>query len=203
MRSKMCKIVLYFTFLAACISLSGCRKKCETTANNILETKMYITPNIPRIQLGDTLRLLLQIKFQNNRLNDGRPVNVKTSSLSTSGIDFVTYRKDNDKVIIDGNNFKIIPFKGSYTIYNNVMIRASYLKTNDAFEFEAYIIPTQKGLANFANYRAEGWMNGKCILNDFSPLVGSLENNHQLLRDFYGPGSDSYIPQNNYYVWVE
>lgn len=146
--------------------------------------------------------MLLQIKFKGYRVDDGKPVDVESSSISTSAIGFITFKKENDKVIIDGNNFTIIPLRGNFTIYNNVGIRASYVKTNDAFEFEAYIIPAQRGLANFANYRAEGWMNGKCVLNDFTPTVGSPQNNHELLVDFYNP----IIPQllnNNYYVWVE
>lgn len=141
----MFKWVMCFLFLTACFT-AGCKKKCESTAINNLEVKMYITPNIPRIKLGDTLHLLLQIKFQNNRIDDGRTINIETSSVSTSGIDLVTYRKENDKVIIDGNNFRIVPIKGCYTVYNNVVIRAAYQKMDSAFEFEAYIIPTQKGL---------------------------------------------------------
>jgi hypothetical protein len=197
----MSKFFIYIMFLTA--SFAGCNKPCSETDLNNLTVKMFITPNVPRIKVGDTLKLLLQIKFKENRLNDGKEVNVQLSSLTTSGIDFRTIKRVNGEVVADGNNFIIVPIKGSYSRYNNVAIRASYQKMSDAFEFEAYIIPIQKGIANFANYKAEGWMNGKCILNSFSPIIGSEENNHQLYRDFFGPGADGFIPENNYYVWVE
>lgn len=198
----MFKWVIHFVLLSGCF-IAGCKKKCESTALNNLEVKMYITPNIPRIKLGDTLKLLVQIKFQNNRIDYGNEIDVRYSSVSTSGIDFTTMFRINDSVIIDGNNFKIIPIKGGYSSYNNVTVRVVYIKTNNAFEFEAYVIPIQKGLVRFANYKAEGWMNGKCVLNVFNPTIGSSENNHQLYRDFFAPGSNGFIPQNNYYVWVD
>jgi hypothetical protein len=93
--------------------------------------------------------------------------------------------------------------KGSFNNYNSVNVRISYYADADAFVFEAYVVPKQKGLVEFRNYKAEGWMNGKCFLNVFSPIVGSANNNHELLREFYGPGANGFIPENSYYVWVE
>jgi hypothetical protein len=190
-------IIIFFT---ACLQ-TGC-KKCESTGVNDLSVKMFITPNVPRIKLGDTLKLLLQIKFKDYRLSDGREVNVESTSLTTSGIDFRTFKKINNSIVIDENDFKIIPTKGSFIKYNNVSVRATYQKMSDAFEFEAFIIPVQKGLANFANYKAEGWMNGKCILNVFSPIIGSSGNNHSIYQDFYFP-TEVLLLENNYYVLVD
>lgn len=84
------------------------------------------------------------------------------------------------------------------------MIRAAYEKNLDGYVFECLVIPTEKGLAKFVNWKAEGWMNEKCDFNTFSPVIGSINNNHQLYRNFWGPiGTDDFIFENQYYVWVQ
>ncbi len=200
----MFKFFIYTLFLTACLTAS-CKKKCENTAVYEFYAQMFISPNSEKIKLGDTLLFQIKIMFQNVDQETGVPVNVQPSSISTSGVDFIMYRRAADSAVqLTGlENFNIVAVKGSCQIYNNASIRVSYLKGQDSFIFEALIIPKSKGLAKFGNYKAEGWMNGKCVLNIFQPVVGNFYNNNHLIRDFYGPGSDGFVPDNSYYVWVE
>ncbi|MFN4286774.1 MAG: hypothetical protein ACK4E8_12530 [Lacibacter sp.] len=183
--------------------LAGCKQRCSVLRNHPLAAFMFVEPNVERMKLGDSLRLKIMIPYKSIRQDNGEEIDVRTSSISTSGFDFRTINVINGVVEASGNTFSIKPIKGSFTRFNHVMIRVSYVRDTLGFVFEAWVIPTQKGLANFANYKAEGWMNGKCDLNIFSPMVGSVNNNHHLYRNLWGPDAAFYIWENQYYVWVE
>ncbi|MBX9783065.1 MAG: hypothetical protein K2X48_07215 [Chitinophagaceae bacterium] len=200
----MTKYFVCFIFLTACFT--GCKKKCEKSAIYDFNVEMFITPNSKKIKLGDTLLLEIKIKYENIDLETNLPVNVQSSSISTSSLDFVMYRRLADSTVqISGiENFDIMTLKGSFKVYNNASVRITYFKETDNFIFSAFVVPKQKGLVNIANYKAEGWMDGgKCILNIFHPIIGSSNSNHDLFRNFYGPGANGFISENNYYVWVD
>lgn len=182
----------------------ACKQKCTILRNHPLSAFMYVTPNVPEIKLGDTLRVKIFIPYESVRLDNNEVINVINSSISTSGFWLMTYMGlVNGLPEIAENNFKIIPIKGSFARFNHVTVRVTYVRDVDGFVFETYLIPTIKGLAFFSNWKAEGWMNRRCELNIFNPIIGSQNNNHQLLRDFYGPGANDPIPENHYYVWVK
>ncbi|MFN4286769.1 MAG: hypothetical protein ACK4E8_12505 [Lacibacter sp.] len=193
----------FATTLFTMLLVAGCKQRCSVLRNHPLAAFMFVEPNVERMKLGDSLRLKTMIPYKSIRQDNGEEIDVRSSSISTSGLDLVTYNLINSEVEITGNTFNIIPIKGSYTSFNHVMIRVSYVRDTLGFVFEAWVIPTQKGLANFANYKAEGWMNGKCELNVFSPIVGSVNKNHHLFRNLRGRDASSYIRENQYYVWVE
>ncbi len=195
-------VISLLIFFTTC-HLAGCKKKCSVLRDHPLSAFMYIEPNIERIKLGDTLRMKIMIPYKSYRLDTGEQIDVSSSSLSSSVVDFRTFENLNSQIAATGNTFKIIPLKGSFTRGNNVYIRISYQKSIEGFAFEAFIIPTQKGLANFANYEAVGWMNGKCELNTFSPVVGSTNNHHHLYGNLWGVDIDAILYANQYYVWVE
>lgn len=199
MKAIAISLLVFFT---TC-HLAGCKKKCSVLRDHPLSAFMYIQPNIERIKLGDTLRMKIMIPYKSYRLDTGEQIDVSSSSLSSSGLDFRTINKLNSQVVIEGNTFKIIPLKGSFKKFNDVNIRINYVKDTDGFVFEALVLATQKGLANFANYKAEGWMNGKCELNTFSPVVGSTNNHHNLYGNLWGVDIDAILYANQYYVWVE
>ena len=197
------RVWLCVALLTACSSM-GCRQRCTLLRNHPLSVFMYVTPNVPEIKLGDTLRVKIFIPYESVRLDNNEIINVKNSSISTSGFWLMTYLG-----LVNGlpefaeNNFKMIPIKGGFNRFNHVTVRITYMRDVDGFIFETYIIPTTKGLAFFSNWKAEGWMNRRCDFNIFNPVIGSQNNNHQLLRDFYGPGANDPIPENHYYVWVK
>ncbi len=196
-------IFFLFTFFTTC-HLAGCKKKCSVLRDHPLSAFMYLEPNSDRIKLGDTLRLKIFIPYKSLRLDNNELINVESSSLSTSGLWFLTYKSIvNGIPEVNGNKPTIIPIKGTYTTFNDVSVRVSYVKDVDGFKFEAFVIPKEKGLAFLANFKAEGWMNGKCEFNTFNPIIGSQNNNHMLLRNFYGTSANDPIPENHYFVWVE
>lgn len=194
--------IFTMVFLTACI-LASCKKKCSLLIDHPLTAYMFITPNVERIKLGDTLKMKLFIPFESYRTDTNEKIDVTNSSLSTSGVEFLTYKKTGNDYVINENNFIIIPTVGSFKKYNNVVIRAAYEKKLNGYVFECLVIPTEKGIAKFVNWKAEGWMNGNCDFNIFSPTVGSTNNNHQLIREFFGPDANGPIPENNYFLWVE
>jgi hypothetical protein len=202
---KLVKCIFGFLF-AACL-FTGCKKKCDETGMNNFYVKMYVLPNSSKIKLGDTLFLQIKMDYSSFEVESNRLIDIQKTDLNPlgSGLDFVILNKKFDStIIVSGlNQFDIIVKKGSFNNYNSVNVRISYYADADAFVFEAYVVPKQKGLVEFRNYKAEGWMNGNCFLNVFSPIVGSANNNHELLREFYGPGANGFIPENSYYVWVE
>jgi hypothetical protein len=147
MKAIAISLLVFFT---TC-HLAGCKKKCSVLRDHPLSAFMYIEPNIERIKLGDTLRMKIMIPYKSIRKDNGEQIDVSSSSLSSSGLDFRTINKLNSQVVIEGNTFKIIPLKGSFKKFNDVNIRVNYIKDIDGFVFEALVLATQKGLANFAN----------------------------------------------------
>jgi hypothetical protein len=203
---KLVKCIFGFLF-AACL-FTGCKKKCDETGINNFYVKMYLLPNSSKIKLGDTLFLQIKMDYSSFEVESNRIIDIQKTDLNPlgSGLDFtILNRRPDSSIIISGllDQFQIVNRKGGFKYYNNASVRINYYADNDAFVFDAYIIPKQKGLVQFRNYKAEGWMNGKCILNVFSPIVGSANNHHELLRELYGPGSNGFIRENSYYVWVE
>ena len=196
-------VISLLVFFTTC-HLAGCKKKCSLLRDHPLSVFMYIEPNAERIKLGDTLRVKLFIPYINIRLDNSELIDVTNSSVSSSGFWYLTYKNVTNGVPqMSGTQPELIPLKGSYKRFNDVTVRVNYIKGVDGFVFDAHLIPKEKGLAFFSNWKAEGWMNGKCEFNMFNPIIGSTNNNHQLLRDLYGPGANAPIPENHYFVWVE
>ena len=143
----------FIAFFTTC-HLAGCKKRCSTLRDHPLSVLMYIEPNTERIKLGDTLRLKIFIPYNSLRLDNNELINVESSSLSTSGLWFLTYKYIvNGVPEVNGNKPTIIPIKGTYKTFNDVSVRVSYVKDIDGFKFEAFVIPKEKGLAFFANFK--------------------------------------------------
>lgn len=201
--------------------LHSCKKNCDESERgmNNIKTPMLISSTSTlfnqtdtAIYLGDTLKLSIEIPFENIDLQDNEAINIRSSSISDFGIDYLlidTFVQLNNLTLFGLDKFDIKEVKGSARNQTQVAKRCEFSKELSSFRFEAIIIPLAKGLVKFANYGARGKMNGGCVSNDFVPVCINTQNNHY---NYYrvgskftasGSGNNNSIPKNHYYIWVK
>lgn len=196
----------FLIFVISTIFLQACKKepKCEVMRDHFLYVYMTIQPEVKRINLGDTLLLRLHIPDKQICAYFGTEVDVSKARMSASGIDLLTYELINDSVHITGNTFELIRLEGTFSNFNNVRINATFSRNENGFVFVLKVIPTRQGLVRLANYRAEGWLNGKCIKINFAPLISNASQNLDLLSNINRFASPATYPwPNHYFVWVD
>jgi hypothetical protein len=167
---------------------------------------MLISPGDTTMRLGDTLTIHISIPFNNINTRNNNPINISGSSMSEFGIDYriINIGSDNKPLLEGVNQFAIFYKKGTGRNFSGSRIQNSFAVEGDGFVFTAKVVPLKKGLVNIVNYRAEGKMQGDCVLNDFVPFCANPNNNHHLIQRLWNSMGlvYDYVPDNHFYIWV-
>jgi hypothetical protein len=110
----MKKTLLIISFVS--LLLYSCRDKCSEgeRGNPYIDMVMKVTPTADSIRLGDTLTINIEIPFDNVNTRNGSRIDIRNSTISSFGIDYVVFTKTSDSTrIIEGRSqFKVIYDKG-------------------------------------------------------------------------------------------
>lgn len=213
--------VYIYINLALITILHSCTKNCDESArgmNNIKSpmlissTSTLLNQTDTAIYLGDTLKLSIEIPFENIDMQDNQNVNISSTSISDFGIDYLlidTFIQSNNLTLFGLDKFKIQELKGNGRNQTQVAKRCEFSKEINSFKFEANVIPLAKGLVKIASYGARGKMNGGCVSNDFVPICINPQKNHHIYYrvgtkfNASGSGNNYVIPPNHFYIWVK